>query len=251
MTQTSGEPLTTDATTDATEATTGLTTEPPPECGNGVLEAGEACDDGPDNGPGQLCKENCTANICGDGDLGPHEACDDGNLEDGDGCSSACTLEPLRVFITATRYEGNLGGIAGADMLCTQAAASANLGGTWKAWLSSQDPDTSPAMRFTHAEVAYVRLDGEVIADNWQALLAGPLAVPININELGVEIEDTTRAWTNVNPDGTPAMAGDCLGWEVPLGEAGFGISTATSMLWTAAGPRQCNTFARLYCFEQ
>jgi cysteine-rich repeat protein len=30
---------------------------------------------------------------CGDGVVDPHEACDDGNRNDGDGCSSACTVE--------------------------------------------------------------------------------------------------------------------------------------------------------------
>ena len=34
--------------------------------------------------------------MCGDGkkDLSEGEKCDDGNTEDGDGCSSACTVEP-------------------------------------------------------------------------------------------------------------------------------------------------------------
>ncbi|MEC7520416.1 MAG: lectin-like protein [Myxococcota bacterium] len=64
-------------------------------CGDGVLDAGEACDAGAanSNAPGSACRTNCTtAAACGDGILDPGEDCDDGNTTDGDGCSSACGL---------------------------------------------------------------------------------------------------------------------------------------------------------------
>jgi len=95
--------------------------EPPVGCGNGLLEAGEACDDGNNmNGDGctAACKiedgNPCTANAecssgvcdmneapplcepagsCGNGALEAGEGCDDGNLMTGDGCSSICLLE--------------------------------------------------------------------------------------------------------------------------------------------------------------
>lgn len=62
-------------------------------CGNlvdddmdGLLD----CDD-PD------CAEECGVTNCGDGTQSGTEECDDGDLEDGDGCSSTCTVE-LDVF---------------------------------------------------------------------------------------------------------------------------------------------------------
>jgi len=54
----------TETTTDTTTGTTG----PAPVCGDGILEGGEACDDGAANGPGQACKADCTLNVCGDAD---------------------------------------------------------------------------------------------------------------------------------------------------------------------------------------
>jgi cysteine-rich repeat protein len=66
-----------------------------PVCGNGVLEEGEACDDG-NNVDGDGCSADCMIEkkpVCGDGVLDPGEECDDGNLMDGDGCSSMCTRE--------------------------------------------------------------------------------------------------------------------------------------------------------------
>jgi len=65
-------------------------------CGDGNLDEGfEECDDGnTENGDG--CSSVCTIELmaCGDGILDePEEQCDDGNIEDGDGCSSLCQIE--------------------------------------------------------------------------------------------------------------------------------------------------------------
>jgi len=68
---------------------------PPPEaCGNGVVETGEACDDGNTSG-GDGCAGDCSRIdwICGDGVEECGETCDDGNIVGGDGCSASCQLE--------------------------------------------------------------------------------------------------------------------------------------------------------------
>ena len=62
-------------------------------CGDGVLDAGEECDQGPANSESGACKPDCSTNVCGDGFVGPAEGCDDGNLAADDGCSPQCTLE--------------------------------------------------------------------------------------------------------------------------------------------------------------
>src|SRR5262245_37601453 len=48
-----------------------------------------------------------------------------------------------RVFITNESYSGSLGGLEGANQKCTNQAAVAGYGGTWRAWLSS---DTESAI---------------------------------------------------------------------------------------------------------
>ena len=72
--------------------TSGTTGAPDPVCGDGVVDPGEQCDDGPNNGPGQACNAMCQANACGDGDVGPGEECDDG-ADNGDmnSCKLDCT----------------------------------------------------------------------------------------------------------------------------------------------------------------
>ncbi len=62
-------------------------------CGNGVLDPGEACDDGNTTG-GDGCSADCSSDeTCGNGTVDPGEACDDGNLVNGDGCDDMCMIE--------------------------------------------------------------------------------------------------------------------------------------------------------------
>ncbi len=63
---------------------------PRPRCGNGVLEAGEQCDDG-NEVDGDGCSADCVwEQRCGDGNVDDDEVCDDGNNASGDGCRSDC-----------------------------------------------------------------------------------------------------------------------------------------------------------------
>ena len=89
-----GPTSTSEGSGSATGSDTGSTTTAP-ACGDGLLDPDEACDDGPNNGPGRPCTPVCGVNVCGDGyTLDPGEACDDGNLEDADACHNDCTLPP-------------------------------------------------------------------------------------------------------------------------------------------------------------
>lgn len=64
-----------------------------PYCGDGNVDPGEQCDDGPLNGTPDHCDTNCTPPGCGNGNLGLDEACDDGNTASCDGCSATCDIE--------------------------------------------------------------------------------------------------------------------------------------------------------------
>jgi cysteine-rich repeat protein len=75
------------------------------QCGNGLIEPGEACDDS-NTAPGDGCDASCeiesgwTCNgqpsvcqLCGNGVIEGTEACDDSNTAPGDGCDAACQVE--------------------------------------------------------------------------------------------------------------------------------------------------------------
>jgi cysteine-rich repeat protein len=60
-------------------------------CGNGLLDIGEACDDG-NQVSGDGCRADCAKiEVCGDSEVDANEACDDGNHNPADGCD-ACVL---------------------------------------------------------------------------------------------------------------------------------------------------------------
>lgn len=55
------------------------------------MNNGEQCDDhNMEDGDG--CSSACQLEICGNGHLDQGEECDDGDIENGDGCSSKCTI---------------------------------------------------------------------------------------------------------------------------------------------------------------
>ncbi|MCF7844836.1 MAG: DUF4215 domain-containing protein [Kiritimatiellales bacterium] len=79
-------------TTDFTEC--GPTGEDGPECGDGLQEGAEECDNGSNNSDSQpnACRTDCKNPVCGDHviDTSFGEDCDDGNLINGDGCNAQC-----------------------------------------------------------------------------------------------------------------------------------------------------------------
>jgi cysteine-rich repeat protein len=64
-------------------------------CGNGTVDADEACDDGPGNSDTapDACRSDCLSARCGDAVVDAAETCDDGDLLGGDGCDGACLTE--------------------------------------------------------------------------------------------------------------------------------------------------------------
>jgi len=91
-TETTTDASTTDAsTTDASTTDASTSTGPAPFCGDGIVDAGEECDDA-NLDDADACTNACADAACGDGIVGPGEACDDGNEEDADECSNACAL---------------------------------------------------------------------------------------------------------------------------------------------------------------
>lgn len=64
-------------------------------CGDGTVSFGEQCDDG-GTVSGDGCSSTCETEYCGDGVLQPGlgEACDDGGTAGGDGCDPSCQREP-------------------------------------------------------------------------------------------------------------------------------------------------------------
>ncbi len=168
-----------------------------------------------------------------------------------------CTSR-YRVFVTSTTYDGNLGGLAGADAKCQERADAEGLSGNFRAWLSAATG--SPSTRFTRStEAPYVLVDGTVIADNYAALTSGSLSHPINQTETGgappIEpIFNRAVVWSGTNESGDLQWAEHtCADWTSSdsLGQAVLGnpvVATNWSFSW---GGSSCDRMRPLYCFEQ
>lgn len=157
-----------------------------------------------------------------------------------------------RIFITSTRYDGNLGGLAGADAKCQARADAANLGGTWKAWLS--DSTTSASSRLIKDTGPYKLLNGTVIANGWDDLADGTIQNPININEFNQPASGTS--WTHTNEyGGIFGTLTPCNNWTSVGGDYTYdliGNYLKTDKEWTAwPSGTYCNVPQTLYCFEQ
>lgn len=85
---------------DGLHCANGTPCDSPADCGGGACEArsGDGCSDTCDLEDGFVCDtpgEPCVPTECGDGVPEGTEQCDDGNLDVGDGCTPFCTAEPL------------------------------------------------------------------------------------------------------------------------------------------------------------
>ena len=176
-------------------------------------------------------------------------------------CASAPNT-PKLVFVTATTFNANLGGVASGNAICQTEATAAGLPGTYKAWLSDSNGNYPAAPdQFTHSTVPYVTPNPAltVVASNWTQLISGSLQSPIAYLATGAAAPQgggwVGSVWTGTNNDGTPSGS-NCSNWTTsfgaPVGGAGEDSSTT---LWTNAsvqiGNPSCNNTYPIYCFQQ
>ena len=83
-------------------------------CGNGVVDVGELCDDGNTVG-GDGWSAACQTEICGNAVLDPGEQCDDGNTAGGDGCSAICQYEVCGNAVVDPAEQCDDGNLASGD----------------------------------------------------------------------------------------------------------------------------------------
>ena len=166
---------------------------------------------------------------------------------------------PMLVFVTSEVWTGNLGGIAGADAKCQQAANNSDLtkGRIFRAWIS--DAYTWPEKRFIHSSTPYITTCPETkrVADNWTDLVDGSaIGVKQFCSEFGVPL--TGFVWTYTNIFGYPYGDGEsCWNWsrdsQDGIGTGGFFDPDVTvgEYMWTQLNWLNCDQAERLLCFEQ
>ncbi len=161
------------------------------------------------------------------------------------------------VFATSASFNGNLGGLTGADAICQAEAddpASIVPAGTYLAWLS--DGTDSPDTRFTKSSHPYLLPDGTKIAEDYSDLTDGLILHPINIDPTGKLLGGIQKFWTGTKADGTTApQSVTCTGWTadpLPYHHGMHGQTNLTISTWsTMHANDSCRSFSRLLCVQQ
>ena len=167
----------------------------------------------------------------------------------------------IQVFVTNAPGNGNLGGLSGADTICTDAAESGGLSGEWTAWLSDSTTDARDRL----GEGEYRLPDGvtietgTLVATSLADLTDGTLTNPIDKTAAGEPI-GALSVWTGTKPDGTLADGTpdevSCDDWTNGMtgldGASGVeGALGATDVTWTEASTSECSASNQLYCLSR
>jgi hypothetical protein len=245
-------------------ATTCFTDQVAETCQNGSWNL-DFCPHACMNGACVDCKDGTTR--CGSGPT--VQFCKGGQWIDFTDCPFACVdgscgMNPKKVFVTSQTFVGGeLGGLDGADEICTKLAIAGGVPGTFRAWLS--DSTGSPVTRFSREGGPYVLLSGDVVADNWNELTLGVAQVPIEITEQHDTPPGATggcpgpAVWSNTAPTGAIVNADlSCGDWSDPMGRGSVWGSATSRDNWSddcsnfdVDPALACGSRAALFCFEQ
>ena len=158
-------------------------------------------------------------------------------------------VPPNLAFVTSTpRPLAQVTSLQYADHWCQDAAASAQLEGNYKAWLSTSSE--AAQSRFGTAR-GWVRTDGKPFADSIDDLVTTRrMFHPLRIDENGSDLRTTDPSATYYVATGT--MVGgivdqNCNGL-TGLGNMTSGFADATGAAWTDAGSVPCGSSLRIYC---
>ena len=144
---------------------------------------------------------------------------DSGNKGGGNFSTSGCTT--CRIFVTASSFNGNLGGISGADQKCANDANNPNdgavfkaliVGGTRRACSNSYCSSGYEAQNWVlKANTDYVNMNDSsaYVTTNANAVVEYPAFV----NNEGKEIQAVDKVWTGLNATGGEGMVDSVKDW--------------------------------------
>jgi hypothetical protein len=172
----------------------------------------------------------------------------------GDGASEGSGGEAVfgtanLVFVTSGEATGNIGGLAGADQRCNDAATAANQPGHYVAWLSAAG--TAARDRLAGAS-GWVRVDGVPVASSVAEWLDGNrIFNPIAADEHGDAVTPSIIVWTGTNPTGMGGLL-NCQDWATAMPNQSGVAGSASGAVGDQAeySIPSCNSSAHLYCFQ-
>jgi hypothetical protein len=157
------------------------------------------------------------------------------------------TLDPNFVFVTNATTPSAMGGLAGADAFCQNAANTAGLAGTYRAFLSSTTVNFASSARIGNAS-GWIRRDGKPFALTQADLFNGVHRYPARFDENGNDMGNV-NFWTGSSLNGT-VNGGTCGDWTVNgSGSVGIGNSSGLNQVWVGISGGGCTGSRNLTCF--
>jgi hypothetical protein len=147
---------------------------------------------------------------------------------------------PNIAFLFPGPVSADLGGTAGADALCQDAADAADLDGTYIAWLSTE---AESAFDRVGDARGWVRPDGKAFANTPEDIVFHPMRLTASGEDTAGEV---IFAFT-----GTLSQENTCDDWSRDDDDAlaGYGSTTSIGPPWTNFGSDPCSRSHGLYCF--
>jgi len=193
---------------------------------------------------------------CGDGIIEFPEECDDGNTVAEDSCDDSC-FKTRFAFRSFEIIPSNFGGTFFADGLCAMNAKRAKLDGEYKAWVSDEDLFSAPKFRFNSTDFQGWYLlptnPPKKLAKGWEGLTTDFLVNWIDVSAAGVESILTPEfTWTGTLQDGTFSEGNTCNGWTTtdPSSKAQIGSVGNWNKEWTESKITECGFDKKVYCFQ-
>lgn len=167
-----------------------------------------------------------------------------------------------RVFVTRALYPALV-----ADDFCNSSAQTANLGGKWVAWLSTEGPNPMDHKNAKDRLVdvgPWYDMSGKVAVQSLTSLIQKGPNQPIYLDQTGASIlilNENDIVWTGTKVDGTIDIGATCQqdsttsSWSTTSTNVKGRVGKAGQVgaAWTELGPGpvSCDSGAHLYCFEQ
>jgi hypothetical protein len=171
-------------------------------------------------------------------------ACGRSSFESVCGDATTASGSANLVFVTSKPIApGILGGPGGADAFCNNLATQAGLAGTYVAWISTTTTDAIDRLAGARG---WQRTDGMPFADRPADIVAGRILYPPRLDEHGLPNDSDVATATN----GSGRLEGpNCADFTSTGPQLYFGLSNATTELFSRQGSTACGNPMSLYCF--
>jgi hypothetical protein len=159
-------------------------------------------------------------------------------------------------FITSSKFStSQIGGLSGADALCSTAATNGHLSGHFVALLSTSTVNAKDRLAANGLTArGWVGWDGLPFGDRVTDVLpGGQVLYPLQLDESGHAVDPGDYVWTGTLTDGTRGGTSQCNDWQqdsTTTDDTMVGSPGGGPGVWTGYSQAGCNNSAHLYCFQ-